>query len=535
MIVIAGTIQDISDSKAVELELERQKLQLDHIVANSPGMVFQYRLKDGVWGEISFASAHALDIFGVPPDRLQKNPALFLRSVVPDDAPELEAALARAAQTSTQLRWTGRIRTAAGDDKWIEVRSSPRSAKDRGIVWDGMVLDITDSKRQEHELQLQMAGLENNARLATVGELAAGVGHEINNPLAIADANAERIAHRLGELGIDDPLLRQSIDDYHLAADRIASVVRGLRSFVVGTPEPRESLDLRDLVGETVKLVQELFRGDGIRVHTQLLATPAYVLGNRSRLQQVVMNLLTNSRDALQGVDLPAIHIGLRAEPESAVLTVRDNGKGIAEADQARIFDSFFTTKDSGTGLGLSLVHNIVSEHDGSIELESSPTTGTLFCVTLPLADEPKRMRPESIPPAPAPAGSPERRQTVLLVDDEARLRKVLAAILRRSSYDVDEAGGASEALDMARARSYDFIITDMKMPQRDGVALARDLLALGIRDTTVVIGMTGGVNVHFAEQDAPLFDGYVHKPFRAHALRELLETTRRAKRGEPD
>ena len=239
-----------------------------------------------------------------------------------------------------------------------------------------LVEDITDR-----------VALERSARqaekLAALGTLAAGLAHELNNPIGIISSRAELMLLDSESWPITDEV-RDDLAVIHRHAQRVARIAQGLLSFSRHSSGQQGPVDLSRLVDEMLLLVEKQIVKEGVVLKKSLSPDLPPVWGDGNALQQVVMNLLTNARDAVGGQGEIAVETALAARPGAVRLTVRDTGPGIPPEILPRIFDPFFTTKSTGTGLGLSISYGIVREHQGTVDVESKPGQGTTFILTLP-------------------------------------------------------------------------------------------------------------------------------------------------------
>jgi PAS domain S-box-containing protein len=255
---------------------------------------------------------------------------------------------------------------------------------EEGRLAMAFVTDITDRKQAEASLERQREALHRTEKLATLGTLAAGVAHEINNPIGIIASRIELILTEL-EGTSAPPALREDLEVIQRNVRRVAQIAHGLLSFAHQSPRERGPVDLRRVVDETLALFGRQLAKAGIDVRTTLAGDLPPVLGDAGALQQVVLNLLTNAREALSGGGTVSIEIRrAAAQPGWLQLIVADDGPGIPAHVVRRIFDPFFTTKVQGTGLGLSVTYGIVQDHGGTIEVHSEPGRGATFVVTLP-------------------------------------------------------------------------------------------------------------------------------------------------------
>jgi PAS domain S-box-containing protein len=262
---------------------------------------------------------------------------------------------------------------------WVE--------SDEGPVAMAFVTDITQRKRAEAELERQREVLFQSEKLAALGRLAAGIAHEVNNPLAIISARIEVMLLEAEDRGLS--WLAPDLEVLHRNTQRVAQIARGLRSFARQTPGERSPVNLNAVVRGTLQLMERPLATDGIRVAVDLDGSLPLIRGNADELHQVLLNLLANAREAMGGRGEIAIATS-RGEDAGAVrLVVTDTGPGIAPEDLPKVFDPFFTTKADGTGLGLSLSHGIVRAHQGTIDVQSSPGRGTTFILAFPLPASP--------------------------------------------------------------------------------------------------------------------------------------------------
>ncbi|MBI2014167.1 MAG: histidine kinase, partial [Candidatus Rokubacteria bacterium] len=232
----------------------------------------------------------------------------------------------------------------------------------------------------------ERVGIERAARqaekLAALGTLAAGLAHELNNPIGVISTRAElmQLDAETRPLPAD---VREDLHVIHRPAQHVARIAQGLLSFSRHSSGAHGRVDLNRLVDETLLLIEKQIVRDGIALRRALAPTLPPVWGDANALQQVVMNLLTNARDAVRKGGEIAIETAPAAEPPGGVrLVVRDTGPGIPPEDLPRIFDPFFTTKAEGTGLGLSISYGIVREHRGTVDVQSRPGEGTTFVLT---------------------------------------------------------------------------------------------------------------------------------------------------------
>jgi PAS domain S-box-containing protein len=387
------------------------------------------------------------------------------------------------------------------------------------VLADGCVQsyarNITDRKLVQQQLIL-------SDRLASLGRLAAGVAHEINNPLGYLVLGLEAAERAAGAAEPSDRVLadiRAALADARDGAGRVRAVVQALSALSRDDEGAVGHVDLHRVIDGAVRLADNNVRHRG-RIVKEYAAAHG-VRGNELRLGQVFVNLLVNACDALHDgtPDTNEIRVRTFDEGDRVIVEVHDNGVGIAPEIRGRIFDPFFTTKavGQGTGLGLAISHGIVSSFGGEIGFESDPGTGTTFRVSLAVDREPPAV---TAPPSVSPEGVPRFR--LLIVDDEVRLARSLAALL--SFHDVAIAGSAVEALALIERRPFDCILCDLMMPSLSGMDLHAELERRGHGDERRMIFMTGGAFTPRAREFVTSVPNHVlEKPFSATAVERLV------------
>ncbi|HET9552981.1 MAG TPA: MEDS domain-containing protein [Anaeromyxobacteraceae bacterium] len=384
---------------------------------------------------------------------------------------------------------------------------------------DRLLQNIEERERAEDALRESERRLHLATRLASVGTLAAGVAHEINNPLAFVAGNLAFLAERL-EAGGADPELRRAVAEALDGASRIRATVQGLRRLsrpADGTPRAPVDVAAELSAGVAIARAQVASRA---RLSVDLAPGLPAVEAGPNELAQVAVNLLVNAAQATpEGrAGEHEVRLAARAERGGVVVVVSDTGAGMTPEVQARIFDPFFTTKDAGagTGLGLAICHGIVAGLGGAIDVESAPGRGTTFRVRLPAAGH------EAVPAAPAPAEDGSRRR-VLVVDDEPLVGRVIARLL--AGHEVEVLASAEEAARRLEAgERWDLVLCDLIMPALTGMELAARLERTAPDALASLVFMTGGAYTEgaraFEERSGRRF---VEKPIEPEALRALV------------
>jgi PAS domain S-box-containing protein len=506
---------DISDRKRAEEALRRSEEHFRSLIENALDIISELDAD----GTVRYESPAVERVLGYGPAELLGRSLLDL--VHPDDLAVFREFLAKAAaRPGLVASAEARLRHRDGSWRFFEAVGRAESSGTLVIVNSR---DVTD----RHHLERQ---LRQSQKLEAVGRLAGGVAHDFNNLITAISGYAE-----LGLRRIDaaDPLAR-NLGEIRKAADRAASLTRQLLAF--GRKQVLKPRVL-DLAG-TVEQVEDLLRrlvGEGVTLEIAVEERSARVRADPVQLEQVLLNLVINARDAMPAggrvtLRIRGTEVGGPGSDELppgpyVVLEVSDTGQGIGPESLPHIFEPFFTTKEvgAGTGLGLSTVYGIVKQSGGNVTVDSEPGRGAVFRVYLPRVDEPP-------PAAAAEAGSVLGRagsETVLLVEDEAAIREMLREILTEEGYKVLSAASPEEALRAAREApgTIHVLVSDVVMPVMSGPELAARITE--VRPGLKVLYMSGYTSP--AVSDLVAARAFLQKPFPPAALtakvRELLDS----------
>lgn len=457
--------------------------------------------------------------------------SLLVDRVAPDHRPAFARYLARPGRTTFEAS----MLTTDGREVEVEFTAVATERDDRPVrLLVGR--DLTERRTLEDERRRLEDQLHHAQRLDSLGVLAGGIAHDFNNLLVGMLGNATLALMDLP----DDGAVRESVEQIEIAARRAAELTQQILVFSGKKKLDAERLDLTDLVSEMGRLMEPAVSTKA-RLDYRLRGDLAAALGDGSQLRQVVMNLIMNASDALQGErgtirvttgerelrpsDLAACVLGREAVPGPYVyVEVEDEGAGMDEATLHRIFEPFFTTRASGRGLGLAATLGIVRAHGGVLDVRSRRGVGTRFRVLLPVASDVEPYATETVAAIeadPEPDGG-----RVLVVDDEAGVRRMVRAVLSRAGFDVVEAADGAEALAVLNGRQlFDLVVLDVRMPGMDGFEVLEHLR--GIAPTLPVVVSSG----YSAEDLSP---AHVSDPAttilpKPYAASELLEHVRSA------
>jgi PAS domain S-box-containing protein len=417
--------------------------------------------------------------------------------------------------------WTATYRFLKKDGSWATVIDRGHLLFDDDGAPVRLICEMQDTSGQQ-QLQARLALTE---RLASVGTLAAGVAHEINNPLAWITSNLHFALEELGRLRIETGLsaldeMSEALTDARTGAERVSTIVRDLKLFSRAQDEQTGLVDVRRVLESAITMARNEIRH---RAHLERRFDDVpLVKGNEGKLSQVFLNLLINAAHAVPEGDVARQAIVVSASQDAlgrVVVSVRDTGQGIEPDVLPHIFDPFFTTKPvgQGTGLGLSICHSIVSSLGGSIGVESTPGRGSTFKVTLPVA--PPEFRKS---PLPTPEAVAQVRGRIALIDDEPAVLVALQRVLG-PHHEVKSFSTPTVALDELPGFAPDLIFCDVMMPEMSGAELYHRLRANHPKLAERMVFMTGGAFSASArefldEVERPILE----KPFTADGVRRL-------------
>ncbi len=398
----------------------------------------------------------------------------------PDDREEIARSMSELLRgESDRHRQEVRCLSAAGETLWTDFSVAlVRDADGKPQFGIAMAEDITERRVLEEQLR-------QSHKLEAVGRLAGGVAHDFNNMLT-AISGYTALALDQAEKGSP---MEADLDEVRKAAERATLLTRQLLAFSRKQVLEPVLLDLNEVIGEMHSMLRPLLEADVV-LSTALAPDLGAVEADPGQLNQVVMNLVVNARDAMpkggaltietSNIDIDETGDGAIQPGRYVSLTVRDEGEGIDEETLRQIFEPFFTTKEAGkgTGLGLATVYGIVKQSGGYLEVESEVGVGSEFRIYLPRVDAARQPSSELLAPAPVPADAAERVEpaTVLVVEDEEVVRSLVVHVLEDEGYHAVVANDGEEALALAAGMSIDVLLTDLTMPKLGGRELSEQL-----------------------------------------------------------
>ena len=401
------------------------------------------------------------------------------------------------------------------DGRQFQVSCYPRFDEKRQIV--GYIHIVREVTR---ELQIQQQLLQQE-KLATLGEIIAGVAHELNNPLTGVIGFSELI--------MEDPDLpegfRDDLKTIHNEAERAKRIVQNLLFFARQAPQEKEAVNLHEAFRKALALIEYDVKSRGTQIEQQFSKEELTVWADYFQIQEVILNLVTNAAQAIELAG-KGDHILIKTEKSDkyAVISVTDNGPGIPRQNLQKIFNPFFTTKPvgKGTGMGLAISYGIIQNHGGEISVRSEVGKGTTFTIRLPLYDESKDSGAAGFEGTDASAAI--RGKTILILDDEETIRELLRQIFRQMGNEVLTPTHTREALEILKSVSPDIILSDVRMPDKSGFQFFDKVVAQKPALSSHFILTTGDVlsreTEEFLEKNhLPL----IVKPFDIEELKKLM------------
>jgi PAS domain S-box-containing protein len=517
-----GAVMDITERREMERRLHQQQEFARRLVDNFPDLI----LVLDIAAHYTFVSPRCKEVLGY--DLEETHDMELGGRTHPEDLPALMSLYSDiVAGKQTFASMEVRVRHKLGEWRRIRFNFSPlgdEKGQIEGVVLSGR--DVTDLKRLEEQL-IQAE------KLAAMGQMLAGVAHELNNPLTAILGVTELLREREGT---DEPTKRQ-LDLTHRQARRAARIVQNLLEFSRPASPQKKMLDFNSLLERTLQLHEHSLRRSNIEVDFHPQAGLPGVIGDANQLIQVFLNLVTNAEQAIREVrDTGRIQIRLSSSANRITVTVQDDGVGIRPEALPRLFDPFYTTKrpGGGTGLGLSICMSIIREHGGNIEAETLPAGGAAFTVYLPIAigqppealPAPGDIRSVSSEAVPSTASILKDR-AILVLDDEESIRMLLDEGLSAHGLQVDCVATVEEAFTHLKRSTYDALLCDLHLSSGgfavDGREAASRILAAAGAQKLAVIYMTGDLVENGgggANREMPFC---LQKPFRISDVLAIL------------
>jgi PAS domain S-box-containing protein len=505
--IVAGTAASALEGTSLLERLRFAEQRYRRLAENAPDIVFRYDLLPQP--RFAYLSPAITGVTGYLPEDYYADANLGARVVHPDDRPLLEGALRGDSGYggTVTMRWIHKN----GNLIWIEQRSSPvRDSSGQVVAIEGIARDISERRQLEEQLR-------HSQKMDAIGRLTAGVAHDFNNLLTVINGYSDL---SLREIPTGSPV-RRKLGEVKKAGDQAAALTRQLLAFGRKQVSQPRLVDVNAAVNSNVGILRRVI-GEDIQLITILDPELCPVRCDEGQIEQVLLNLAVNSRDAMSRGGKLTIQTANAAG--QVVLSVSDTGCGMDVATQLRVFEPFFTTKESGrgTGLGLSIVFGIVKQNGGTIELDTKPGEGTTFKIHLPGA---KCARPAAASPSVARVETGS--ETILLVEDDAAVRDFVQTILQDAGYQVVAARHGNQAIEIFQQHKSGFglVITDLVMPYMSGPVLVEKLRTLS---TAVRVLYTSGYADDAVARHGDLDPviPFIRKPFSSESFLQKVRET---------
>jgi PAS domain S-box-containing protein len=532
--IIAGIVvfSDVTEIKRIEHELTKSKEQLEmaqsiaHIGSWNSNLI----TKDITWSN----ETHL--IFGVKKSNFSGKLASFHSMIHPDDQEKVKKAVETAFLKLESYNIEHRIIRPDGEERWVyEQAKIIQDSNNNPIQFVGTVQDITDAKKAEKEKVLLEEQLRQAQKMEAIGHLAGGIAHDFNNLIMAIQGYGRLVLNSL------DPAdsSKNDISEILKAADRAAALTRQLLAFSRKQVLQPKVLNINSLIDNIKKMLERLI-GENVELATPANPAIGTIMADPGQIEQIIMNLVVNAKDAMPNggrltietanIDLDNeyadMHISVNPGPY-VMIAISDNGSGMDKDIMKNIFDPFFTTKEmgKGTGLGLSTVYGIVKQSNGNIWVYSEPNEGTTFKIYFPRIVDKETSHPETKPKIKNQPGT----ETILLVEDEEIVRKIVDRILSNNGYKTITAHNGPSAIQISKdyPDKIHLLLTDVIMPKMNGVELYENMKPI-IPDIKILYmsGYTDNEIVHHGILDPGI--NFIQKPVSEEKLlqkvREVLD-----------
>ena len=522
-----GFFRDVTERERLETARRESERMYATLVSNLPGFVYRCA-NDHDW-TMKLISDGCYAVTGYRPEDFIDNARLAFGDIIEESYRE---PIYKAWQEVLSRRGTFEeeypINDAAGATHWVWERGQGVfDEKGELLFLEGFITDVTERKLAETKERQLRDKAEMSSRLAAVGEMAAGIAHEINNPLTGVIGFAELL---MGQEGVPDEI-RDEIQIIHDGSKRVKEIIRRMLVFAQQSKPSSSLSSIHELLDNTLELRGYVLRTANIEVIRRYdQSLPAMML-DPGQMQQVFLNLIVNAEFAMKKVHgRGRLTVSTERVGDRVVITIEDDGGGIPADVRSRLFQPFFTTKEpgEGTGLGLSLSRGIVAEHGGTIDETGLPGIGARFVIDLPIITETGKADDVGQDNEPAPPTA-VRGYRILAVDDESAVRAYIKARLDSLGHRTEVTGDHQAAMRLLSEQEYDLVLLDIRMPGKSGIELYSEIIAHWPHLTRRVIFVTGDVSDqtvrdYLEQHQLP----WVTKPFEmetlAEKIREVME-----------
>ena len=545
-----GVVIDITNSKNVQIALQESQTQFERMTENVPGMIYRYVHPAEGKHQFAYVSQQVRELYEIEPEEALANADLLFTVVHPDDTDRFESASRHSASALTPFEEEFRVQLPKQGLRWRKAISQPSRASNGDTIWDGVVIDITEQKLTELELENANKELELATKMKDV--FLANMSHELRTPLSAILSTTEGL-----QLEIWGPATPEQLESYAVIQQSgshlldVINEVLDLASIEAGTVRVEFSpVDLHALCKSCLRLVTDQAERKEIELSLGEFEFPA-IQADMKRLRQILLNLLSNAikftpRKGKVSLDVTRVQPSEEGELDTIRFSVSDSGIGIEEANIHSIFEPFVQIESSlnrnydGTGLGLALVKQFAELHGGTVQVTSTPGDGSCFSIDLPCRIASQSLSPTSridskstskpkvmlnAPLAIDPGNRKDATPLILLAEDNELLAHTTRRFLESSNYVVNLVSNGKDAFENAQKISPDVILMDIQMPGMDGYEVIKKLRKLPGLSRIPIIALTGLA----MQDDCNLClkagaDHYLSKPYHVQDLVNLIE-----------
>jgi PAS domain S-box-containing protein len=495
-----GFIRDISKRKHAEEKLRASERALRELTETIPQMLWSAEPD----GAIDYCNQRTLDYTGLSAEQVRG--AGWMKTVHRDDIETMSRAWTAAVSGGEPFQQEFRCMRAEDHTyRWCISRALPLRNQSGGIIkWFGTVVDLHDWKEAQQALQMTQIELARVSRLTTMGELAASIAHEVNQPLTAVTNNGSACLRLLANRSLESDVLRRALEEIVADGTRASAIIARIRGFIKKAPAEKTELDVNEVIQEVLALAGHEFRKNQILVECQLANSLPLMRADRVQLQQVLLNLIMNGIEAITGATNQPRVLGVASridESGNVLVEVRDSGAGLGlEAD--RLFTPFFTTKANGMGMGLPISRSLIEGHGGRLWASPNSPHGAVFSFTLPAVSESSSL--------------------VFVVDDDPSVRSSLKFLLSTVGLQAETFDSADSFLHRKPPDIPSCLVLDVRLPGLSGLDFQRELAARNISIPIVFLTGHGDIPMSVRAMKAGAVE-FLTKPFRDQDLLDAI------------
>ncbi len=506
---------------------------LKKIASRVPGVVYQYELRADGSSYFPYASDAIKEIYQVSPEEAHKDAAKVSSNIHPDDFDMVFNSVMESARTLSPWQLEYRLRFDDGTIRWLYGDSVPEKTSSGSILWHGFITDITERHKADEDYKRLQREQNQSQKMDALGKLTGGIAHDFNNILGIILGNAELAKIHVKRM--DTSRINIKLDTILKASERARDLVAQMMVFSRSNTEDIHPMQLTPMIKEDIKMLRSLLPSS-IVIDLDYQSDLPYVMMDPIKLQQILMNLCLNAKDAMNNIGKLSIHLKSLfisneechschkiLQGDFVEVSVADTGTGIEKEALKRIFEPFFTTKEvgKGTGMGLAVVNTTVTNLGGHIIVHSEAEKGSTFRLLFPVTHTSQKTVAKDQYYTSSNNGL--KKETILIVDDEADLAQIVSEMLEMQGYKTVTRTNSLDALKLFTSNpdNFSLLVTDQSMPNLTGTELAKKITTIK-PEFPIIIATGYSDTVDKKEAEARGF-GFLTKPINANNLQNLV------------